>query len=233
MDVRDGKGFARPVAKPEATNTHIWRIPLRAILLTTLLLVGCAENPADNKPVAQVSSATASASPAPATVGGVRYTLNPETSKVGWVGSKVTGSHDGGFNKFMGEITVVEDNPEKSSVNLEIDAESIFSDDAKLTTHLKSADFFDVSKFPQASFKSTAITKAGEGYSLAGDLTMHGVTKNISFPAQITLSPEAVTAKAEFSINRGDFGITYKGKADNLIREEVVIKLDLNAPKAQ
>lgn len=208
---------------------------MRAILLTTLLLVGCAENPADNKPVAQVSSATASASPAPtsAAVGGVRYVLNPETSKVAWTGSKVTGSHDGGFSKFMGEITVVEDNPEKSSVNLEIDAESIFADDAKLTTHLKSADFFDVSKFPKASFQSTAITKAGEGYSLAGDLTMHGVTKNISFPARITINPEAVTAQAEFSINRGDFGITYKGKADNLIREEVVIKLDLNAPKAQ
>lgn len=206
---------------------------MRAILLTTLLLVGCAENPADNKPAAQVSSATASASPAPAAAGGVRYTLNPETSKVGWTGSKVTGSHDGGFNKFTGEITVVEENPEKSSVNLEIDAESIFSDDAKLTTHLKSADFFDVSAFPKATFRSTAVTKSGEGYSLAGDLTMHGVTKNISFPAQIAISPEAVTAKAEFSINRADFGITYKGKADNLIRDEVVIKLDLNAPKAQ
>lgn len=59
------------------------------------------------------------------------------------------------------------------------------------------------------------------------------MTKNITFPAEISVSPGAVTAKAEFSINRNDFAIVYKGKADSLIREEVVIRFDLKGAPAQ
>ncbi|MCB1055013.1 MAG: YceI family protein, partial [Acidobacteria bacterium] len=95
----------------------------------------------------------------------------------------------------------------------------------------KSADFFDVETYPTATFHSTGVA-AGETegtYSVTGDLTLHGVTKQITFPATIAVTDDEVSAQAEFSINRFDFDIKYPGKPDDLIREEVVIGLDINA----
>lgn len=216
------------------------------LVILTLLLMGCAQNPADKAPHATVGTpaaqpaATAPADPGatpalgatPATVAGTRYAFDPQTSKVEWVGSKVTRSHNGGFRSFSGEIGLVEDDPTKSSVHVDIQADSIFADDPKLTEHLKSPDFFDVKQFPTASFHSTSITKKGEGYEMSGDLQMHGVTRTVTFPAQITVAPDGVTAKAEFAINRKDWGIVYAGMADDLIRDEVVMKLDIVARPA-
>jgi polyisoprenoid-binding protein YceI len=73
--------------------------------------------------------------------------------------------------------------------------------------------------------------KAGDdgSYTVSGNFTLRGVTKNISFPATVTESSDAVAIKAEFDIKRSDFGIKYEGKADDLIRDEVVIRLDLVA----
>jgi polyisoprenoid-binding protein YceI len=66
---------------------------------------------------------------------------------------------------------------------------------------------------------------------ITGDLTLHGVTKRVSFPATISVSDVRVDANAEFSINRQDYGITYPGMPDDLIRDLVVIKLSLQLPR--
>jgi polyisoprenoid-binding protein YceI len=68
---------------------------------------------------------------------------------------------------------------------------------------------------------------------LTGNLALHGVTNSISFPAQVQISDAAVTLTAEFAINRKDFNITYPGKPDDLIRDNVVLKLNVNAAPAQ
>jgi polyisoprenoid-binding protein YceI len=200
------------------------QLSLLVLLVAVLGVVGCA-NPAGDKPEAEVGEATADAAPAS---GGARYVLS-ETSTIGFTGSKVTGSHEGGFNAFSGEIMVVGDDPTQSSVNVDIDTTSLWSDADKLTEHLKSADFFDTATYPQATFSSTAIAAAETGYSVTGNLDLHGVTKSITFPAEITVAEGEVKARAEFFIQRFDFGIEYKGRADDLIRDEVVIKLDLVA----
>ena len=70
-----------------------------------------------------------------------------------------------------------------------------------------------------------------DGYEVTGDLTLHGVTKTISFPAVISLDGDTLSTKSEFYINRKDFNIVYPGKPDDLIRDEVVIKFDLKANK--
>jgi polyisoprenoid-binding protein YceI len=204
---------------------------MKKLLLLPFLLVGCAQNPADNKPAAQVSSATPTTANSTPIANGVRYALDAKSSKIEFVGSKVTGSHSGGFGNFTGEVVVADKKAEKGQVQVEIQMDSVTSDDPKLTGHLKGKDFFEVETYPTASFRSTSIAPEGEGYKLSGDFTLHGVTKSISFPANITVADDKVAAKAEFSINRNDFGIVYKGKADNLIRPEVVIKLDLNLAK--
>ena len=72
----------------------------------------------------------------------------------------------------------------------------------------------------------------GATHTITGNLTLHGVTKSITFPATIAVSPEAITVDGTFSINRKDFGINYAGAADNLIRDEVVLTLKVRAVKS-
>jgi len=185
---------------------------------------GCS-NPADDKPEAVVSEAE----PSPvASTDGERYVL-AEGSSVGFVGSKVTGSHDGGFHVIDGQIMLVGGDPTLSSVSVEIDTTSMWADSEKLTGHLKSPDFFDVEEYPKSTFESASITREGEQFTITGNLQLHGVVRKISFPATIAVEPERVTAQAEFVIKRFDFKIEYAGRADDLIRDEVVIKFDLVA----
>lgn len=202
---------------------------LAATLLAGSLLVGCAANPAANQPSATVnspaSSPTAVASDPKAPHRDL--VINESNSKVEFVGSKVTGSHNCSFKKFHGTVHLVEEEPTKSSVSVTIDMNSVVTDDADLTDHLKSPDFFDTAKYPESTFKSTLIAKTDKGYNMTGDFTLHGVTNSITFPASIAVTPEGFSARADFSIKRFDWKIMYPGKADNLIRDEVLIKLDL------
>ncbi len=203
-------------------------LPVCCLSLVLLAPAGCSD-PAENVPAAKVSAPEAS--PAPPEPAAEVYTVADE-STLEFIGSKITGSHDGGFNEFEGEIRLVDGDPAQSSVRLMIDTTSLWADDERLTGHLKSPDFFDVATYPQASFTSTTIIPAESGYLVTGNLDLHGVTKSISFPATIEVLPGQVTARAEFSIKRFDFGIEYKGKADDLIRDDVVVKFDLIARPA-
>ncbi|HAR65907.1 MAG TPA: YceI family protein [Lentisphaeria bacterium] len=201
------------------------------ILGASLLTVSCAKNPADDVDAAKTSDAAPAAEKTDAAVEAATYTIGG-ASKLEWVGSKVTNSHEGGFKMFSGTLSTAADGT-LSGASVTIDMDSTFSDSAKLTGHLKSPDFFDVAKFKQATFEMTS-SEPGAGPSqitLVGNFTLHGVTKQITFPAQVSASKELVTLKAEFSINRLDFGVAYKGRVDDLIREEVVIKANFQATR--
>jgi polyisoprenoid-binding protein YceI len=189
--------------------------------------VGCSKNPAENVPAADVKSpATTNAAPAAA---GRSYAFDGSNSKVEFVGSKVTGKHDGGFRQFVGEVNVVNGKLADTGNKVVIDVNSMHTDNDRLTGHLKNADFFDAPRFPTATFVTTEV-KAGEtNATITGNLTLHGVTKQITFPADIKVSDDSVTVKAEFFLNRFDFDMKYPGKADDLIRKEVVLKLDVKA----
>ena len=214
---------------------------LFGILSLTIFLTAC-EDPAANKPKATTTNASNAAnatnaanSTAAAPAKTETLVIDPENSKVGFVGSKVTGKHDGGFKKFAGTIALVNGKPEDSTVSIDIDTNSVFTDANDLTKHLMTGDFFDVAKYPKATFKATKIVpdaeKGAGHYMVTGDLTLRGVTKSVTFPATITVVGDSVAVNAEFSINRKDFNILYAGKADDLIRDDVVIKLDLKAPR--
>jgi len=205
------------------------RSSILLICLVVLAVLGCAD-PAKDQPKAAVGEPVPQPA-APATEEAERYVIGEGTT-IGFVGSKVTGSHSGGFNNFEGDVLVVAGDPTRSSVNLTIDATSLWADDERLTGHLKSPDFFDVETYPTATFQSTAIAAEGGGYTMTGNLTLHGVTKSISFPAGINLDEEQVAARAKFAIKRFEFGLVYPGKADDLIRDDVVIRLNLVALRA-
>lgn len=208
------------------------RISTVIISLAALFTIAC-ENPADNKTKALTSNSNTTAStPVVKQTKGEAVPVNGENSKVEFVGSKVTGKHDGGFKSFTGNIDLVNGKPEESQVSIDIEMTSVFTDADGLTKHLQDGDFFDVAKFPKSSFISTKIVpdaaKGAGNYTVTGDLTMRGVTKSITFPAKITVDADKVGVESEFVINRKDFGIVYAGKADDLIRDDVVMKLNLN-----
>ena len=200
---------------------------LATVAVLILIGVACA-NPADNVPAAEVGEASAESKAAE----GQAFIFS-EGSTVSFIGSKVTGSHDGGFNGFEGKIVLVDGEPAMSSIEMFIDMTSLWADNERLTGHLKSADFFEVETYPTATFASTEIMAADEGgYLVTGNLDLHGVVKSISFPAQIEVGPDSVTATAEFSIMRFDFDVVFPGRPDDLIRDEVVIKFDIVAAPA-
>ena len=198
-----------------------------AIALAAPVFFASCENPADKTTTAEVSAAVAKTEAA--VEGGVKYVFTPE-SQVNFIGSKVTGSHTGGFKTFTGHFTLKDGAPVGNDHTVVIEMTSTFSDDEKLTGHLKSPDFFDVEKFPYSSFDVTTVTKTSDtAYMIAGNFTLHGKTKNISFPATVIQTGDLVKIDAKFDINRKDFDIVYAGKTDDLIRDEVVIELKIQA----
>jgi polyisoprenoid-binding protein YceI len=206
---------------------HAWMLAPLALFA----LAGCDNDPAEGKTRAEVKEAVAAAE-APASA--ERYAFSNQGSAIEFVGAKVTGKHDGRFERFTGAVDLVEGDPTKGRVDVEIDAASIVADVEKLTNHLKSADFFDVERFPTAKFVSTAVERGGVGdatHTVTGNLTLHGVTKSITFPAAIELKNDGVEVNAEFAINRKDFGLVYPGMPDDLIKDEVLIKLDIEASR--
>ena len=208
------------------------RLGVLTMILAGLVLVAACGNPATNKSQAVTGEAQHAASPQAA--GAQTYAITPENSKIEFVGSKVTGSHNGSFQKFSGQVHYTGD-VTTSHVVIPIETESITTDDAGLTKHLKTPDFFDTAKYPQAKFESTAIKAGGDkgaSHTITGNLTLHGVTKSVTFPATIAVAPDAITVDSTFTINRKDFGINYAGAADNLIRDDVVLTLKVKATKA-
>lgn len=221
---------------------------LSCFILIPALTSGCS-NPANDVAPAKVSapkpetSATGSTNPTETgspkvPVGALALKFGPETSKIQFVGSKVTGSHNGSFQSFQGTWYLVPEKLESSVLTARVETDSLTTDTEKLTGHLKSPDFFDVAKFPAATFDSTGISpgnsdaKAKDAtHTITGNLTLHGVTKSIQFPAKLTVDPETATLESEFFLNRKDFGINYPGMADDLIRDEVVVKLAIHAPR--
>ena len=202
-----------------------------AILIALLIFTSCAD-PASDKSKAVTSEAVPVSSASPV-IAAQKYLITPENSKVEFVGSKVTGSHSGSFEKFSGSIDY-SGQIETSKVKIIIETASVKTDADGLTKHLQTPDFFDVTKYPQATFESTEIKPGGDkgaSHTVTGNLNLHGVTKSITFPATIAVEPGAVTVNSTFAINRKDFGINYAGGADNLIRDEVAMTLKVRGVK--
>ena len=200
------------------------------ILSGLIFLIACHDPAADTS---RATTGEAAHVASPAVAQGQKYLITPQNSKIEFIGSKVTGKQNGSFGDFSGQIDYA-GSPENSRVNITIKTDSITTDAADLTKHLKTADFFDVAKYPEATFISTAIKAGGERgatHTVTGNLTMHGVSKAITFPATINVTPDAATVESSFSINRKDFGINYAGAADNLIRDDVVLTLHVRATK--
>lgn len=191
------------------------------------------------------NKATTSDSVQAAATDGTAYTVD-SSSTVTWAGSKPTGTHTGTFRLKEGTLSV-KDN-QLSGGSFLIDIASINNQDlvkdaeskGKLEGHLKSPDFFDVAKYPTAKFEITSVEKNTDTakkemtHIVKGNLTLKDSTKNVTFPARITVDAQTVSAAADFSIDRTDWGMSYKGPnnpQDWVISKTVGIKINITATK--
>ena len=149
----------------------------------------------------------------------------------------------GQFSKLSGILSLDESGHHDSLVEVSAEAASIHTGDDQRDAHLKSPDFFDVEKFPTLSFKSSGVRVLNDGeLSVEGDLTIHGVTRNVKFAVEGPTPPSKdpwgntrIAVSATTKINRKDFGLTWNAALETggiLVGEEVTITLETQFVKA-
>ncbi len=172
-----------------------------------------------------------------------KYKAIPENSMIMWKANKIVGGHEGTINVSNGVANLEGDKLVGGSFIFDIntinhtDIPKEEESHAKLTSHLKNADFFDVENHDTAVFEITSV----EGNNVSGNLTLKGIKKNVTFPAQVTVNGDELTISSEtFTIDRTEWGIEYNsGKVmdpaklgDYLIKDDVELKVMVKAKKA-
>jgi polyisoprenoid-binding protein YceI len=149
----------------------------------------------------------------------------------------------GEFKDVTGTLKLNSEDLTKSGVEVSIDAATVNTGDAQRDAHLKSADFFDVEKFPALTFKSNRVSRNKDGVlTVAGELTIHGVTRNVVFEVEGPSAPmkdpwgnTRIGLSATTRINRKDFGLTWNAALETggiLVGDDVTITLDIQFIKA-
>ncbi len=174
------------------------------------------------------------------------YLVDKDRSTLGWKGCKDAGCHNGTIQIKEGTLAVDKNDLIAGSFTVDmktivdLDLKDIKEND-KLVADISSDNFFDVKKYPTTKFEITASEKlkemdaAGNNYLIKGNLTIKDVTRNISFPAKITIDQKEFLAKAKFSINRSEFNLKYgkgklfKGIGDKIIHNPIEFNIDLVA----
>ncbi|HLV15026.1 MAG TPA: YceI family protein [Xanthomarina sp.] len=182
---------------------------------------------------------------AEATEVSAKYKVDSEASTITWTGHKPTGSHHGTISIETGVFTVNNNVIESGTFLIDmnsIDVKDIPADNednARLAGHLKSADFFDVEKFPSAAFEVTKLETVEGKSMLSGNLKMKDVSNNVTIPVNIDYNDDSVTITSDtFTIDRSKWNVQYGSKSffdnlgDKFINDEIELKIDIKAVKA-
>ena len=147
----------------------------------------------------------------------------------------------GRFGIADGVVHLDDKDMSQSSVAATINVASVDTGNGQRDGHLKSPDFFDTAKFPTATFNSTAVTKTGEGYDVAGQLTLHGITKPVTLhmdePSKDQIGMDKKPHRgfsATTLIHRQDFGLTWNGtlaSGDNMLGDDVKMTFEIEAAR--
>ena len=155
-----------------------------------------------------------------------------------WVRHLVISKVHGRFTRWTGTLALDEQDLTRSSVDVRIEAASLDTQVADRDTHLRSADFLDVAKHPELTFRSKRLEKAGEGYRVVGDLTIRGVTREVTLEAEFGGSAKdpwggrRAGFTARTSLDRRDFGLTWNAALEAggvLVGEKVEVSLEVEA----
>ncbi len=168
------------------------------------------------------------------------YKFDPSGSTIGFSVHQFLGTTHGKFAKFNGRINVDREHPENSSVTAQIDVRSIDTRIKKRDDHLRSAEFFNVDKFPQITFKSRSVKQTGpQSGDILGDLTMHGVTKPVTLHVKL-LTPLNETSQTRWGvtvdpITRRDFNLVFAPATETVsgISQTVAINIEIEAKHAE
>ena len=168
------------------------------------------------------------------------YRFDPSGSTIGFSVHQFLGTTHGKFMKFNGKIDVNREHPENSLVMAQIDVRSIDTRIKKRDDHLRSAEFFNVDKYPQITFKSRSVKRTGsQSGDILGDLTIHGVTKPITLHVKL-LTPLNDTSRTRWGITvdpitRRDFNLMFAPATETVsgISQTVAINIEIEAKRAE
>jgi polyisoprenoid-binding protein YceI len=185
-------------------------------------------------------AAVAVAALSPAVLAGEIYKFGPSGSTIGFSVHQFLGTTQGKFTKFNGRVDVNREHPENSSVTAQIDVRSIDTQIKKRDDHLRSAEFFNVEKYPQITFKSRSVKQTGpQSGDVLGDLTIHGVTKPITLHVKL-LTPLNDTSRTRWAvtvdpITRRDFNLMFAPATETVsgISQTVPINIEIEAKRAE
>jgi polyisoprenoid-binding protein YceI len=187
---------------------------------------------------------TMTAATATPTAGVTTWKIDPAHSQAEFkVKHMMVTNVKGGFSGITGTLKLSDVDPAHSSVEATIPVATLNSGDAQRDGHLKSPDFFDPDKYPTFTFKSTNVTRHAVGqHKVAGELTLHGVTKNVTFEVEGPSEPGKdpwgnlkIGLSATAKINRKDFGLSWNAALETggvLVGEDVTISLEIQFIKA-
>ena len=166
------------------------------------------------------------------------FKVTIENSFLNWKGYKPTGSHTGTITLASGNIAVKNNKLTSGSFVANMSTIQDADGSAKLEGHLKSEDFFDIAVYPTAKFEITKSEIKGTKIQVLGNMTIKGITKQITFPATLAVNKENVTLTSEtFQINRADFNVKYKSKTffndlkDKFVNDEFDFQVTIVAKK--
>jgi polyisoprenoid-binding protein YceI len=185
-------------------------------------------------------AAVAVAALSPTVLAGEIYKFGPSGSTIGFSVHQFLGTTQGKFTKFNGKIDVNREHPENSSVTARIDVRSIDTQIKKRDDHLRSAEFFNVEKYPQITFKSRSVKQTGpQSGDVLGDLTIHGVTKPITLHVKL-LTPLNDTSRTRWAvtvdpITRRDFNLMFAPATETVsgISQTIPINIEIEAKRAE
>jgi polyisoprenoid-binding protein YceI len=175
----------------------------------------------------------------PAVLANEAYRFDPSGSTISFSVHQFLGTTHGKFMKFNGKIDIDREHPENSSVTAQIDVRSIDTRIKKRDDHLRSAEFFNVDKYPQITFKSRSVKRMGpQSGDILGDLTIHGVTKPITLHVKL-LTPLNETSRTRWAITvdpitRRDFNLMFAPATETVsgISQTVAINIEIEAKRA-
>ena len=165
------------------------------------------------------------------------YRFDQARSTIGFSVHQFLGTTHGKFKKFDGRIEIDREHPENSAVTARIDVRSIDTETVKRDNHLRSAEFFNVDKYPELTFKSRSVKQSGSQFGdIVGDLTMHGVAKEITLPVthlgagKDPWGRDKIGFETEIALNRKDFGLAWNTALEAggfLIGDEVKVSVTI------
>lgn len=157
------------------------------------------------------------------------YAADVARSTIGFAVARATVGHIGKFEDFDATLTLADGRP--VALEIVVKTGSVVADRSGLTSHLQSADFFDVDKFPTATFTATEFTPDPEagptGYTIDGTMHLHGVGRKLEFPATLEIGSDRVVGRATLDVSAKAFGIDYEGMEAELAEDAVSLEIEL------